>query len=226
MGLQFTGREEVKRLAASVSISKEVIEQAADLRADVLIAHHGLFWNNEPRALDNLRGRLKLLEQYGISVLGYHLALDRHSKVGNNVLAVRKLQLGKIKPWQDVGYQGEYKRPMERQEFFQKALEKFTDYEPPVPEPIDFFQYGPSKIKRVALITGGAPHYIAQAAQDGFDTFVTGETAEPTLYLAQDLEMNFLSLGHYRTETLGVRALCGWLGTRFGLDWTFISPSR
>ncbi len=226
MGLQFRGRSEVNRIASSVSLSREIIEEARDLNADVILAHHGLFWNNEPRDLEASRGRLELLRNYEISVLGYHLCLDRHSLLGNNSLAVRKLGLGQVKPWEDVGYQGVYKRPMDKNEFFQKALEKFTDYTPPVPEPIDWYTYGANKVSRVALITGGAPHYIVQAHQDGFDTFVTGEAAEPTIYLAQDLAMNFLSLGHYRTETLGVRKLANHLATTHRLDSMFINARK
>jgi len=226
MGLQFKGRSEVRRIASSVSLSKEIIEEAKDINADVILAHHGLFWNNEPRDLETFRGRLELLRNYEISVLGYHLCLDRHSLFGNNSLAIRKLGLSQIKPWEDVGYSGVYKNPMPQEQFFQKALEKFTDYQPPVPEPIDWFTYGPNKVSKVALITGGAPHYIVQAAKDGFDTFVTGETAEPTIYLAQDLKMNFLSLGHYRTETLGVRKFANHLGSAYRLDTIFINARK
>ncbi len=226
MGLQFQGRSEVKRIASSVSISRDIIEQAKDINADVILAHHGLFWNNEPRDLETFRGRLELLRNYEISVLGYHLSLDRHSLFGNNSLAVRKLGLGQIKPWEDVGYSGVFKKPMPRDDFFQKALEKFTDYQPPVAEPIDFYTYGPQQISRVALITGGAPHYIVQAHMDGFDTFVTGESAEPTIYLAQDLGMNFLSLGHYRTETLGVRKFTNHLASTYRLDSTFLNAYK
>jgi len=224
MGLQFRGRSEVKRIASSVSLSTEIIEKAQDMRIDAILVHHGLFWNNEPRDLEMLRGRLELLRNYGISVLAYHLALDRHSLFGNNSLAIRKLGLGQLRPWEDVGYSGIYKTPMSHDKFFQKALEKFTEYQPPVPEPIDWLTYG-GKVSKVALITGGAPHYIVQAAKDGFDTFVTGETAEPTIYLAQDLKMNFLSLGHYRTETLGVRKFAKHLASAFYLDTTFIPGS-
>jgi len=226
MGLQFKGRDAVKRLASSVSLSKEIIEEAQDMRMDAILVHHGLFWNNEPRDLETYRGRLDLLRQYDISVLAYHLALDRHKLFGNNSLAIRKLGLGQLRPWEDVGYSGVFKKPMPCEQFFQKALEKFTDYQPPVPEPIDWFTYGPNNVSKVALITGGAPHYIVQAAKDGFDTFVTGETAEPTIYLAQDLKMNFLSLGHYRTETLGVRQFANHLGAAFKLDTMFIAAHQ
>ena len=222
MGLQHTGRSTVKVIGSAVSISREIIFRAANKNIDLLIVHHGLFWNNEPRDLETFRGRLSLLKEYNISVLGYHLCRDRHKTFGNNILAARRLGLGSLHPWADVGYEGTFKRPMERDDFFRKALEKFTDHKPPVAEPIDWLTYGSDKISKVAVITGGAPHYIVQAKRDGFDTFVTGETAEPTVHLAQDLGMNFLSLGHYRTETLGVKKLGSVLAGCFGIKSQFI----
>lgn len=221
MGLQFKGKSEVRVIGSTVSLSCDIIERANSLGVDALLAHHGLFWNNEPRDLEERRGRLDLLHKYQISVLGYHLCLDRDSKFGNNILAARKLGLGSLTPWQDVGYSGTYKKEMDPNNFFQRAWEKFSDYNPPIPEAVDFQTFG-GPIKKVAVITGGAPQYIVQAHADGFDTFVTGEVAEPSVYLAEDLGMNFLALGHYRTETLGVRNLSRHLSQHFGLQHQFI----
>jgi dinuclear metal center YbgI/SA1388 family protein len=218
MGLQFRGKEKVESIAVSVSIDKETIERARNF--DVLLVHHGLFWNNEPRHLDP-RGRLELLEKYGISVLGYHLALDVHSKFGNNVLIARAMGAQQLTPWRDVGYQGTFKEAKTREAIFGRAYDKLDDM-PPIMEPIEFYQYGPEKIRNIAVITGGGAHYITQAAEDGFDLFMTGEVAEPTQYLAKDLGMNFLAYGHYRTETAGVKSLGRHLSKVFGLRYQFL----
>jgi len=44
-GLQVQGREEVKRVAASVDTSEAVIADATAAKADLLLVHHGLFWD-------------------------------------------------------------------------------------------------------------------------------------------------------------------------------------
>ncbi len=44
-GLQVEGPTEVRRVAVAVDSSEAVIREAASRGVDVLIVHHGLFWN-------------------------------------------------------------------------------------------------------------------------------------------------------------------------------------
>lgn len=217
MGLQFTGSEQVNKIACAVSISKDVITRAHEDNASLLIVHHGMFWNNESRILDDrVGGRLELLEKYGISVLAYHLALDAHPKYGNNILLARNLGLQKLHRWQEIGYSGGLRQPMNYAEFWLKGQVKLgCDH-------IPFVHASQDNVQNVAVIAGGAAQYIVQAHRDGFDTFVTGEPTEPSMYLAQDLGMNFFAFGHDKTERAGVQSLTRLVSKRFGLPWSFI----
>src|SRR5215471_18011167 len=77
MGLQVAGRSEIARIACGVSSSLELFERAAEAGADLLIVHHGLFWNNDPRIIDDrMRRRLEALFAGEITLAAYHLALD------------------------------------------------------------------------------------------------------------------------------------------------------
>jgi putative NIF3 family GTP cyclohydrolase 1 type 2 len=95
-------------------------------------------------------------------------------------------------------------------------LEQATGQEPQV------FEGGPERIERVAVITGGAARLFPQIAALGYDAFVTGEPAEPTLHAAQELGTHFLAGGHYATETFGIKALAERLAERFDLEWEFL----
>lgn len=217
MGLQFTGSDEVNKIACAVSISKDVIKRAHEANASLLIVHHGMFWNNESRLLDErVGGRLELLEKYGITVLAYHLALDAHPKYGNNILLARTLGLQKIHRWEDIGYSGEFHHP-----YSKLALEK------KISRSLGCDRYlavnaGPEWVEKVAVIAGGAAHYVVQAHRDGFDTFVTGEASEPAMYLAQDLGMNFFAFGHDRTERAGVQSISRLISKKFNLPFVFL----
>ena len=84
------------------------------------------------------------------------------------------------------------------------------------------FSYGPELIERVAILTGGAARYVTEAADDGYDCYVTGEADEPTKHVAKEAGIHFVAGGHYATETLGVRALAAKLAEQFSLEWEFV----
>jgi putative NIF3 family GTP cyclohydrolase 1 type 2 len=89
------------------------------------------------------------------------------------------------------------------------------------PEPLVFAE-GPAELTRVAIVSGGAPRYLPEAAAQGYDLFLTGEPAEPSLHLARELGINFVAAGHYATEKLGVQTLTQRLAERFDLEWEFV----
>jgi putative NIF3 family GTP cyclohydrolase 1 type 2 len=60
------------------------------------------------------------------------------------------------------------------------------------------------------------------AADEGVDTFVTGEGPQWTFALAEELGLNVLYGGHYATETFGVKALAAHLSKQFSLPWEFL----
>ena len=69
------------------------------------------------------------------------------------------------------------------------------------------------------MVSGGAGASLKKAAEEGVDTFVTGEGPHWTYALAEDLGLNVLYGGHYATETFGVKALAAHLSGRFKVPW-------
>jgi dinuclear metal center YbgI/SA1388 family protein len=216
MGLQVVGADVVTNIAAGVSSSRELFERARDAGAQLLIVHHGLFWDNDPRIVDRqLKGRLEALFAGDITLAAYHLALDAHPEIGNNALLASRLGVDSRERVLDWGFGGPLQPPVGLAELADR-LEQATGQEPRV------FDGGPDQIERVAVITGGAARLFPQIAALGYDAFVTGEPAEPTLHLARELGVHFLAGGHYATETLGIKALAERLAGQFGVEWAFL----
>jgi dinuclear metal center YbgI/SA1388 family protein len=213
-GLQVAGAEEVTRVVCAVSASLELFQRAAAAGAQLVIVHHGLLWDNEPRVIDaRVRRRLQALFEADINLAGYHLALDAHPEIGNNALLARELGVevgGRFLEW---GVGGRVSTTLE--DFLARVRERIA------PEPLVFAE-GPGEIARVAIVSGGGARYLAQAAAEGYDLFLTGEPAEPSLHLARELGITFVAAGHYATERLGVEALTARLAERFGLEWEFV----
>jgi len=86
-GLQVPGAPEVRKVITGVSAHLELLERARDAGAQLVLAHHGLFWDFLPRALsEQMAARLRTALEAEISVAGYHLPLDAHPGIGNNAL--------------------------------------------------------------------------------------------------------------------------------------------
>jgi dinuclear metal center YbgI/SA1388 family protein len=215
-GMQVVGAEEVSRVVCAVSSSLELFERAAAAGAQLVVVHHGLLWENEPRTIDlRMRRRLETLFDAGLTLAAYHLALDAHPEVGNNALLARELGVEVERPFAGIGVGGRLAEPEPLEAFLGRVRERIA------PEPLVLG--GPEEtVERVAVVSGGGGRYLAEAAGEGYDLFLTGEPEEPSLHTARELGITFVAAGHYATERLGVQALTARLADRFELDWEFI----
>jgi dinuclear metal center YbgI/SA1388 family protein len=215
-GAQVLGAEEVDRIVCGVSASRELFERAAAAHAQLVLVHHGLFWRNEPLVVDRrLRGRLQALFDADMTLAAYHLALDAHPELGNNVLLARRLGIEPETDFAGIGAGGPFATPVGINELTERVHEN-TGREPLV------FPFGPDRIARAAVVTGAGGHFLVQAAREGYDALITGEPEEPNLQAARELGVHLVSGGHYATERLGVQALADRLAARFDLAWEFV----
>jgi dinuclear metal center YbgI/SA1388 family protein len=216
MGLQVVGADDVTKLAAAVSSSLELFERARAAGAQLVIVHHGILWDADPRVVDRpMRRRLQTLFEADITLAAYHLALDAHPEIGNNVLLARMLGVQEPERFLELGYGGPLDTPVALEELAAR-LREATGREPQV------FAGGPAEIERVGVITGGAARLFPQVAALGYDAFVTGEPSEPTLHAARELGTHFLAGGHYATETYGIKALAERIADHFAIEWEFL----
>jgi dinuclear metal center YbgI/SA1388 family protein len=216
MGLQVAGAEEVSRLSCGVSASLELFERAASSGAQMLLVHHGLLWDRDPRVIDDAaRRRLEALFDADMTLAAYHLALDAHPEVGNNALLARELGIEPAEKFAEIGFGGALAEPATVDEFTARVREVLGS------EPL-VFAHGPERVERAAVVTGGAGRYLPDAARQGYDLFLTGEAQEPSLHLARELGIHFVAAGHYATERIGIQALTERLAEHFDLDWEFI----
>ena len=220
-GMQVIGRPEVERVALGVSANLECFRIASVGRADMLIVHHGLFWENMPRTVGTmLKARLKMLFEQDITLLGYHLPLDAHAEVGNNALWLKHLgfiveddALG-LARGQAIGAIGTATKRQTLHDLVEQVnmLASATAH---------VYAYGPQTVRRLGVVTGGGQGYIMEAIANGCDTFLTGEIGEPTEAIAREEGINFIAVGHYHSEKIGVQALSNLLQTQFRVETFF-----
>jgi dinuclear metal center YbgI/SA1388 family protein len=204
-----------------VSANLELFEQASTLGAQLVVAHHGLFWDFHPRSITPaMRQRLRVLFDADMSLAAYHLPLDAHPVVGNNALICERLGLRRGEPFGEargrpVGFVGHAEEPFALEALAERCNSVF-DREPLV------FEGDGRALQRIGVVSGGGGGSMADAIRLGLDALLTGEPEEPAMADARETGVAFLACGHYATETFGVRRLGELLAERFGVAHTFV----
>lgn len=221
-GLQVEGSPEVKRIVTGVTASQALIEKAIELNADALLVHHGFFWKGETEAIRGMKGRrIRSLIKNDINLYGYHLPLDIHPELGNNVQLAKQLNIeiegGLEGHEQSVALFGSFNTPVSALELSKRIFDAYDR------EPLHIAPDASEKlIKTVGWCTGGGQDYIDLAAKHGLDAFISGEISERTTYSAREQGIHYFSAGHHATERDGVKALGEWLANEHGLEVTFV----
>jgi dinuclear metal center YbgI/SA1388 family protein len=215
-GLQVPGAREVRRVATGVTAQRALFERAIEEEAELVLVHHGLFWNFQPVGLTpTLAERLRPLFKHDVALAAYHLPLDAHPEHGNNAQLAEALGATAHAVFSDIGRGATFSAPVPAGELFARVA-AVTGREPLV------FDAGPRDVRRLAIISGGAAGRLPQAVAEGYDAFLTGEPKENVMADAREAGIHFIGAGHYATETFGVRRLGDLLAARFGVEHVWV----
>jgi dinuclear metal center YbgI/SA1388 family protein len=223
-GLQVQNNGTVTHVAAAVDCSGVAARAAAERGADLLLVHHGMFWGGATALVGAAYDRARVVIEKNIAVYSSHIPLDLHPAWGNNVLLARELGLqpsGGFAMMRGVavGLSGEADLATnalrDRAALFSARFGTAL-----VCTPLRDKQ----RTRRWAMCTGAgaSSDTLREAMELGADTLIVGEGAHHTAVQANDSGLTIMYLGHYATETLGVRALANELASRFSITASFI----
>ena len=224
-GLQVPGPEEIRSIATAVSANAETIERAAEAGADLLLVHHGLFWEGMPRHIDAaMHRRLRPLFDHPMALAAYHLPLDAHLEVGNNALLADGVGAIGKEPFGDhkgtaIGVAARFEEPIGADELITRV--RATTGRDPLA-----FAFGPDQVRSIAIVSGAGGGYLPEAIAAGHDAFLTGEPSERDMAVAREGGIHYLAGGHYATETLGIKRLGALLAERHGLAHAFVADAN
>jgi dinuclear metal center YbgI/SA1388 family protein len=221
-GLQVPGADQVTTVVTGVSAQTQLFERALQEDAQLVLAHHGILWDFEPRRIGAAQAtRLRLLLANDVALAGYHLPLDAHPEHGNN--AILATRLGAASHTRAFSFKGEPVGVIAAfdgdgiaaTELFAKVA-GVTDREPLV------FDAGPERIRTLGIVSGAAGNSLSEAIDLGLDAFLTGEPKEHVMAQARESGIHFIAAGHYATETFGIRRLGELVAERFGVRHVFV----
>jgi len=217
-GLQVKAKKTIRKIALGVDACLELFQKAKQKKCDFIIVHHGLFWKGRKDILNLRKRRVAFLRENKISLYACHLPLDRHPKLGNNVCLAELIGIKNCKSFarynrKNIGFYGRLKT---------NVHDLIWKLEHSLKTECITQLFGPRITKKVGIISGSAAEHMYDCKKMGIDTYVTGEPRHSFYHVAQELQLNVIYLGHYKTETLGVKAIGELLKQKFNIDSVFI----
>ena len=221
-GLQAEGPERVERFAVAVDASEAVIAAACGW-ADLLIVHHGLFWDGLQPLTGAYFRRVRLLVESRTALYAAHLPLDGHPESGNAAVLARALGIASPEPFGEykgthVGWSGAIAAaPLAD---LAATLSALTG------DSVRTLPGGPETVTRAGIVTGAGASMLREAADAGLDVLITGEASHHHAIEAAETGVSVLLAGHYATEVWGVKAVRDLLEDRFVIAGRFVdSPT-
>jgi dinuclear metal center YbgI/SA1388 family protein len=220
-GLQIANQGTVSSVAVGVDASLRFLKTAKEEGADFVICHHGLSWGDSLKRITELNYELvSFAITNNIAVYASHLPLDAHPQFGNNAQLAKLLKLRNTQPAFDyhgnlIGVTGELSAAISFDAFCARiGASVSSEYRA--------LAFGPKKIRKIGIVSGGGASMIEEAKTLGLDAFLTGEPTLQGYIQAENLQMNVVFAGHYATELTGVRALATLVTRKLKLPSTVI----
>lgn len=216
------GDRDVSRVLVALDITAAVIEEAKQLGAELIVAHHPLVFDPIRSVTDeSLTGsKLLCLAQSGIAAICAHTNLDA-CEGGVNELLARALDLFELEQLHSEG-EDRFGRPYgigRIGTLRTKNIVKAKDFAVLVKERLSaagvrFVDAG-RPVSRVAVGGGSCGSMLADAVAAGCDTFVTADVKYNVFLDAAELGINLLDAGHFATEDVVTQPLVDLLAEKF-----------
>ena len=213
----------VKKLLVALDVTSGVIAEALDTGAELIVAHHPMFFSLSSVTDANITGK-KIISMLagGVSAICMHTNLDAASGGVNDALAVAvgiadsgidiqplsdydSLPGGENESYGKVGYLKIACSLHEYLKFLKTALDA---------NGLRYYDAG-RDVYKVALASGAGGVDWPNAVKSGCDTFITADIKYHLFLEAMEMGINLIDGGHFCTENVVSRVLVEKLGAAF-----------
>lgn len=233
-----SGSKNVERILITLDGTLDVIEEARDFGAQLIVAHHPIIF----RPLKNLRADnaaaqipLKLL-QYDIAYYASHTNLDQSvassSHILGEVLGLDKMVLlepvidkASTRVENDVrgfGVCGTLGRPEKLGALWERFLDQLTKSEiyahPYKLSGVRLAGDLEKEVRKVAIVNGSGGRCVSRALFKGADLLITGDVDHHAVLDALDGNMAVGDLGHFLTEAPMLKEMHRYLSAEKALQ--------
>ncbi len=195
------GEREVTRAIVALDVTSRAINEACDVGANLIVAHHPVIFNPRKSITDgDTTGALLMsLIENGISAICMHTNLDcAHGGVNDALAAALGVHtISPIEPSEDEnvggGRYGYIDGKCDLHDFLEIVCRSLSA------NGLRYFD-ALRKVHKVAVGGGSCGSYLGRVAALGCDTFVTADVKHDTFLAAEELGINIIDAGHFATE--------------------------
>lgn len=203
---------EVKKVLIALDITEKVVNEAVNIGADVIVAHHPVMncaWHPVQQIRsDDAQGRILItMIRNGISAICMHTNLDAAEGGVNDALA-EKLGLSGLELLNEekIGRIGTLKSQLPLVDFVRFVVKSLRC------NGLRYIDAG-KPVHRVAVGSGACSGYISQAIAAGCDTFVTSDLKYNDFL--DTAGINLVDAGHFPTENVVTPVVAAYLRKMF-----------
>lgn len=205
----------VSSVLVALDITDEVIAEAVSQGAELIAAHHPLFFEGPKSIVDtDLTGRkiISLLSN-GISAICMHTNLDAAEGGVNDVLAEKlgAKVIGVLNETDRIGRVAELPAILDFPTFLKNICASLQS------RGLRYHDAG-RPVQRIGVCGGAGGQDVFAAFEKGCDTYVTADIKYHQFLLAKELGLNLVDADHFCTENVIVPVLAERLSDKFGRD--------
>lgn len=201
----------VGKVLTALDITDEVIQEAVEKNADLIVSHHPLFFDLKSVTDDTWTGeRVLTLAENRIAAICMHTNLDAAQGGVNDALlaAVGCTYTGELDPTTMIGRIGVRQAPTDLASFMCEIKTSLRC------AGLRYHDAG-RPVYKVAVCGGSGGGDIALAHAAGCDTYVTADIKYDPFLEARHLGINLIDADHFCTENVVVPVLQSWICEAF-----------
>ena len=197
----------VHTVMTALDITDDVILEAIDANADLIVSHHPLFFELKAVSDASWTGERALtLAEHRIAAICMHTNLDAARGGVNDALlaALGASYTGELDDESMIGRVGELPAPMPLNDFLSVVKTVLQG------NGLRYHDSG-KPVHRLAVCGGSGGGEIALAHAAGCDTYVTADIKYDQFLEAKHLGLNLIDADHFCTENVVVPVLRDWI---------------
>ena len=212
VGLLVGHREQdVTRVLTALDITDEVIQEALDIKAELIVSHHPLFFQLKSVSDASWPSeRVLRLAENKISAICMHTNLDI-AEGGVNDALIRALgaePLGALDAHSGLGRVGKLPEAVSMEKFLCRVKSALKT------NGLRYYDAG-RPVQNIAVCGGSGGSETALASDSGCDTYVTADIKYDQFLEAKHLGLNLIDADHFCTENVVIPVLQTWLKEKF-----------